>query len=57
MSPDLRALQELQALCANAIAAAGGLEPRTLDLAVAVHGTLKGSEWNVRLYRGQATDL
>jgi hypothetical protein len=57
MSPDLRALQELQALCADAIAIGGLDEARTLDLTVAVHRVLKGSEWKVRFYRGQATGL
>jgi hypothetical protein len=54
---ELRALQELQALCADAIVAGGLDEARTLDLTVAVHRALKGSEWNVRFYRGQATGL
>jgi hypothetical protein len=52
----LRALQQLQALCAKAIAA-GGLDaggPGTLDFTVAVHRALKGSEWRVRFHRGQA---
>ena len=56
---DLRALQELQALCEKALAA-GGLDaggPTILDLTVAVHRAVKGSEWNVRFYRGQATGL
>jgi len=56
---DLRALQDLQRLCAKAVAA-GGLDaggPTALDLTVAVHRALKGSEWNVRFYRGQATGL
>jgi hypothetical protein len=57
VSADLRALQELQALCADAIAAGGLDEARTLDLTVAVHKALKGSEWNVRFFRGQATGL
>ena len=57
MSADLRALQELQALCEDAIAAGGLDEARTLDLTVAVHKALKDSEWNVRFYRGQATGL
>ena len=57
VSAELRALQELQALCADAIAAGGLDEARTLDLTVAVHRALKGSEWNVRFYRGQATGL
>lgn len=38
-------------LCADA----GG--PTMLDLTVAVHRAVKGSEWNVRFYRGQATGL
>lgn len=56
---DLRALQDLQTLCEKALAA-GGLDaggPTTLDLTVAVHRTVEGSEWNVRFYRGQATGL
>ena len=56
---DLRALQDLQALCARALAA-GGLDaggPTVLDLTVAVHGALKGTEWNARFYRGQGTGL
>jgi hypothetical protein len=57
VSAELSALQELQALCADAIAAGGLDEARTLDLTVAVHRALKGSEWNVRFYRGQATGL
>jgi hypothetical protein len=57
LSAELRALQELQALCENAIAAGGLDEAGTLDLTVAVHRALKGSEWNVRFYRGQATGL
>lgn len=57
VSAELRALQELQALCENAIAAGGLDEASTLDLTVAVHRALKGSEWNVRFYRGQATGL
>jgi len=57
MSADLRALQELQALCEDAIAAGGLDEARTLDLTVAVHKALKDSEWNVRFYRGQAAGL
>jgi hypothetical protein len=56
-SADLRALQELQAICADAIAAGGLDEARTLDLTVAVHRALQRSEWNVRFYRGQATGL
>lgn len=56
-SAEVAALQELQALCADAIAAGGLDEARTLDLTVAVHKVLKGSEWNVRFYRGQATGL
>jgi hypothetical protein len=58
-NPDLRALQELQALCAKAIAA-GGLDaggPTTLDFTVAVHRAIKGTEWNVRFYRGLASEL
>lgn len=51
VTADLSALQELQALCAEAIAAGGLDEARTLDLTVAVHRALKGSEWNVRFYR------
>jgi len=54
---DLRALQDLQALCADAIAAGGLDETRALDLTVAVHRALKGSEWKVRFYRGRATGL
>ena len=57
ISADLRALQELQALCGDVIAAGGLDEASTLELTVAVHKTLKGSEWNVRFYRGQATGL
>ena len=57
VSADLRALQELQALCADAIAAGGLDEARTLDFTVAVHRALQGSEWKVRFYRGQATGL
>ena len=57
MSPDLRALQELQALCEHAIATGGLDEACTLDLTVAVHKALKDSEWSVRFYRGQATGL
>ena len=57
VSADLHALQELQALCEDAIAAGGLDEVRTLDLTVAVHKALKDSEWNVRFYRGQATGL
>lgn len=57
VSAELSALQELQALCADAIAAGGLDEARTLDLTVAVHRALKGSEWNVRFFRGQATGL
>jgi hypothetical protein len=56
---DLRALQDLQLLCEKAHAA-GGLDaggPTVLDLTVAVHRAVKGSEWNVRFYRGQATGL
>jgi hypothetical protein len=56
---DLRALQDLQRLCEKALAA-GGLDaggPTILDLTVAVHRAVKGSEWNVRFYRGQATGL
>jgi len=56
---DLRALQELQALCAKAIAA-GGLDaggPTALDFTVAVHRVTQDTEWNVRFYRGQATGL
>lgn len=56
---DLRALQDLQRLCEKALAA-GGLDaggPTMLDLTVAVHRAVKGSEWNVRFYRGQATGL
>ena len=56
---DLRALQDLQLLCEKALAA-GGLDaggPTVLDLTVAVHRAVKGSEWNVRFYRGQATGL
>ena len=56
-SAELRALQELQALCTDAIAAGGLDEARTLDLTVAVHRALKGSEWSVRFFRGQATGL
>ena len=56
-SAEVAALQELQALCAEAIAAGGLDEARTLDLTVAVHRALKGSEWNVRFFRGQATGL
>jgi hypothetical protein len=57
VSADLRALQDLQALCENAIAAGGLDEAATLELTVAVHRALRGSEWNVRFYRGQATGL
>ena len=56
---DLRALRDLQVLCARAIAA-GGLDaggPTVLDLSVAVHRTLKGSEWNARFYRGQGSGV
>jgi hypothetical protein len=56
---DLRALQDLQILCAKALAA-GGLDaggPTVLDLTVAVHSALKGTEWNARFYRGQGTGL
>ena len=56
-SAEVAALQELQALCAEAIAAGGLDEARTLDLTVAVHRALKGTEWNVRFFRGQATGL
>lgn len=57
VSADLHALQELQALCEEALAAGGLDEASTLELTVAVHRALKGSEWNVRFYRGQATGL
>jgi hypothetical protein len=57
ISAEVAALQELQALCAKAIAAGGLDEARALDLTVAVHRALKGTEWNVRFYRGQATGL
>lgn len=57
VSAEVGALQELQALCADAIAAGGLDEARALDLTVAVHRALKGSEWNVRFYRSQATGL
>jgi hypothetical protein len=57
VSAEVTALQDLQALCAEAIAAGGLDEARTLDLTVAVHRALKGSEWNVRFFRGQATGL
>lgn len=57
MSADLRALQDLRALCEDVIAAGGLDETSTLELTVAVHKALKGSEWNVRFYRGQATGL
>jgi hypothetical protein len=56
---DLRALQDLQTLCAKAVAA-GGLDaggPTAHDFTVAVHRALKGSEWKVRFYRGQASGL
>ncbi len=56
---DLRALEELQALCAKALAA-GGLDaggPTALDFTVAVHRAIKGTEWNVRFYRGLASEL
>jgi hypothetical protein len=56
-SAEVAALQELQALCAGAIAAGGLDEAQALDLTVAVHRALKGTEWNVRFYRGQATGL
>ena len=56
-SAELRALQDLQALCAEAIAAGGLDEASTLDLTVAVHRALKSTDWNVRFYRGQATGL
>lgn len=54
---DLRALQELQTLCAKAIEA-GGLDaggPTALDFTAAVHRALKGSEWRVRFHRGQGS--
>jgi hypothetical protein len=54
---DLRALHELQVLCAKAVEA-GGLDaggPTALDFTVAVHRALKGSEWTVRFYRGEAS--
>ncbi len=57
VSAELRALQELQVLCVEAIAAGGLDDARTLDLTVAVHRILNSSEWNVRFYRGQATGL
>jgi hypothetical protein len=56
-STDLRALQELQALCAKAIEA-GGLDaggPTALDFTVAVHRAVKATEWRVRFYRGQGS--
>lgn len=56
---DLRALQDLRALCEQALVA-GGLDaggPTMLDLQVAVHRAVKGSEWKVRFHRGQATGL
>lgn len=56
-SAELGALQDLQALCAEAIAAGGLDDAKALDLTVAVHRALKGTEWNVRFYRGQATGL
>ena len=56
-SPEVAALQELQARCAEAIAAGGLDEARTLDFTVAVYRALKGTEWNVRFFRGQATGL
>jgi hypothetical protein len=56
---DLRALHDLQTLCAKALAA-GGLDaggPTVLDLTVAMQRTLKGTEWNARFYRGQGSGL
>lgn len=53
----LRALYELQLLCARAIEA-GGLDaggPTALDLTAAVHEAVKGTEWSVRFYRGQGS--
>jgi hypothetical protein len=55
----LRALQDLQALCAKAVAA-GGLDaggPSALDFTVAVHRALKGTAWRVRFRRGDAAGL
>ena len=56
-SADLAALQDLRALCEDAIAAGGLDEARTLDAHRRRAQALKGSEWNVRFYRGQATGL
>jgi hypothetical protein len=53
-SAEVLALEELEALCAEAIEA-GGLDaggPTTLDFTVAVHRALKGSEWVVRFTKG-----
>jgi hypothetical protein len=52
-TPELRALVELQALCAKAIEA-GGLDaggPTALDFTVTVHRAVKGTEWSVRFRR------
>lgn len=56
---DLRALQELQAVCARAINA-GGLDaggPTALDLAAAVHRAVRGTEWAVRFHRRDESAL
>jgi hypothetical protein len=56
---DLRALQDLQALCATAVAA-GGLDaggPSALDFTVAVHRALQRTEWRVRFQRGETTGV
>lgn len=56
---DLRALQELQALCALAIEA-GGLDaggPTALDLTVAIHGAMKGTDWAVRFHRQEVSTV
>jgi predicted dinucleotide-binding enzyme len=56
-SAELGALQQLQALCAKAVAA-GGLDaggPSALDFTVAVHRALKGTEWRVRFQRGRVS--
>lgn len=67
-SADLRALHDLRDLCTTALVAGGldakGLDarglhargPTALDLIVAVHRALKGSEWKVRFYRGDDPD-
>jgi hypothetical protein len=56
---DLRALLELQALCARAVEV-GGLDaggPTALDFTVAVHAAVQGTDWTVRFRRKDAASI